>query len=357
MYFNQLDTLAWYSVLLVVLGTAILLSGVWIVSLHGSSSAEEDEESEEETSMSTITPVSPVSSPKPISGIETSELPETVGLLANAGGIGGPHLPPLSTSEPEQLPQDPDRDPTSPTAPLSPKSERKRKGRSHSRTGSIRLFSGSGTASGNESPESPFTNEVDENQLPQYATMSPTVKESRMNLYTTLLERGLSIGISPSSPGFLLSGTNEGPSSPTTPRSASRRLSRRERQTFSESDAATTPSVENVLGLEAENEVEVEENGLPSSDSNRTIVMNHENHEGLENGFSRFNRIPGIDVAALSERLTRLRAGGGRGGGWFWSSRADSTDAPEERRNLLGQEEGNARPRETPPTWAGTRRR
>lgn len=379
-----MDSLAWYSVVLVVLGTAILLSGVWIVSLHGSSSSEDDESIEEETTTMSIiqSPISTTSSINGSSGIETSDATETSALLANAAGIVGPHLPPPTSPE-----QPLESGATSPTTPLSP---RKKRNGSHSRTGSIRLFSGSGI----EPDSSPFYNkDEDEEDLeisandpnqPQYATINSNPKESRMKLYTSLLERGLSIGISPSSPGFLLSGSNEGPSSPGgTQRSysSSRKLSRRERQTFSESDVETleNPSIENVLGL-SRNEEEESQSQLTTSNSNETIRESQNQTQGvnqdrLETGYSRFNRIPGVDVGALTERLGRLGGGGTRTNGgeerggllsWiptFGFGRNANGSANgvvgdgsiEERRSLLEQEEGNARPREPP--WAGTRRR
>ncbi|KAE8257151.1 hypothetical protein A4X13_0g2541 [Tilletia indica] len=43
-YFDQLGTLAWWNILLVILGTIILLMGVWVVSLHTEQEVEEEEQ-------------------------------------------------------------------------------------------------------------------------------------------------------------------------------------------------------------------------------------------------------------------------------------------------------------------------
>ncbi|MCO5585512.1 hypothetical protein L7F22_039445 [Adiantum nelumboides] len=104
-YFDQLGALSPVSIILVILGTAILLSGVWMVSLHGSETEDEKEarvEGERQPLLSDVQEnvTSPVTSPSLLNAVSPNEEEapvsaptETEAILANAAGIAGPHLP------------------------------------------------------------------------------------------------------------------------------------------------------------------------------------------------------------------------------------------------------------------------
>ncbi|PWN46785.1 hypothetical protein IE53DRAFT_372024, partial [Violaceomyces palustris] len=93
-YFNQLGSLAWYDIILVVLGTAVLLTGVWVVSLHGEDEAQVrlNDGILEVGNGGSTTLLSANGGPKRPSLFHGSA-EETEALLANAAGVTGPHLP------------------------------------------------------------------------------------------------------------------------------------------------------------------------------------------------------------------------------------------------------------------------
>lgn len=247
--------------MLVALGTVVLLTGVWTVSLHGpGDDAEVDEEAE--------------------GGNE-----ETEALLANAAGIGGPHLPPPAThspitSEPEE---DPSlfRSPTSGASPLPPTNGHRRTPSSGRRTRTLSL-----------------------NRLPTIAVDAPTIGAGHpggSSLYSTLLERGLSIGLSPSSPGFHI---QPSPGGHGRSRSPSAHSWSHQRRSMSETDLPAGES-DLILGRAASPGVDVDAAADPNSEANEGGADgNAEVPEALASGYL---GLPGVDYTALSDRLGALR--------------------------------------------------
>lgn len=227
-YFDQLGALAWYDMLFVAIGTGVLLSGVWIVSLHGSNDDDDDESAEEETE-------SLLSSPSTAASTQDFESL----IAANAAGITGPHLPPAQSLSPSSshasafaesssaLVESP---PTSPTVSRLRSSSssslqnnngsvKKRRsgshaGHMHQRRPTITLDFplGDGFFSP-PSSSSPMFQPMVQGDVESAGVSNVTAGDSadtslisRRNpsLYNTILEHGLSIGISPSSPGFYL---------------------------------------------------------------------------------------------------------------------------------------------------------
>jgi hypothetical protein len=302
-YFNQLGSLSPTSLILVVVGIAVLLAGVWTVSMHGSGSQEYEVKEEERGLLADDaeeTLVSPTSSDSAI------EADATTSLLANVGGIAGPHLPPMTPGATMVNSPSPLNDADLPSSPKSPSTSSLR---GHSRT---RSRSGSFVAGlGMHVPGLPVQSvrfEGEENDIEaggedgaikkaqgssngngsgskaDSPRVSPT--RSKRHFYETLLERGLSIGISPSSPGFHLRQTfeEEIDAAETSSSLAGRHLPRR---TFSEADV---DAVEAVMAVrDAEGEVQDEE-----------LLQEQE-----RSAWARV--IPAVDYHALSDRLNRLR--------------------------------------------------
>lgn len=333
-YFDQLGSLSALHLALVVVGIAVLLAGVWTVSMHGSTS-EGDQIKEEEQRLLTNTDGlldSPLSGEPAsiLSPVEAGNPTEMDALLANVGGIGGPHLPPMSSSaiigSPQSLQQSElPTSPTSPTSPKSPKSSSISSSRGqHSRA---RTRSGSFIAGlGMRVPGLPvqsvrFEEDGNDNNVNVEAggagynvnknwrgttsadgaksrEGSPQTMRSKRHFYETLLERGLSIGISPSSPGFhlrhsfeedlieALQGATDGSSSSNMPR-------RNPRRTFSEADVDAVMAERDAV-VEVQQEEAIQEQEQASSAWTRVI--------------------PAVDYHALSDRLSRL---GQDTSGWF----------------------------------------
>jgi hypothetical protein len=266
-YFDQIGALAWYDLVLVAVGTAVLLAGVWTVSLHGNDDLCDDDP---ETQPLLESPASSVRS-------RSSFDADYEGLLAaNGAGLVGPHLPPVSVSphsssfvdhnvapltSPEEaaltLPAADGQQADSGAPRLAP-----RLGATPAR----RRFGSSG-AHGQRRPTitlefplrddifspkhdaaSPAPHDVEAGAGPssspprsRRAEASPEEHDShgrrQGSLYNTILEHGLSIGISPSSPGFHLQ-----PRSPSLSRVNSnwQRPSRHPQRSMSEADAPST---------------------------------------------------------------------------------------------------------------------
>lgn len=241
-YFNQLDNLTTSSLLLVILGTAILLAGVFIVSTKPEAIAP-GETSDEDTVVMQESQADDadnfVTSPSNF----TSSPTETEALLANAAGIGGPHLPPPTsppskvTPRPQVTISSPDRsarrhrrsvsagsvvaDGLPLTAGLglhlpsyyfenesdhrreqsSPQASPKRRAAS---TSAAAASGASTSRSSLSSTAVTTTNGSSTPNTPQSPSTPPQPHSRRpsQNLYSTILNRGLSIGIGPSSPGF-----------------------------------------------------------------------------------------------------------------------------------------------------------
>ena len=329
-YFDQLGSLPWSSLVLVVVGVAVLLGGVWTVSMHGSGSDQDaDKEQDQEQGLladaedAVHSPTSRFSS-RLLSPLETENATERDALLANVGGIGGPHLPPPTASSsalvigsPESAEEALDAGPVSPSDSIG---SFKSKRRARSRSGSGSFVAGLGMhVPGLPVQTVRFDEDVPAGEEDIEAAGSPDSKNSkagltsprsqrrRRRLYEALLERGLSIGISPSSPGFHLRQSfeeeNEPDSSGTFPRYHPRR-------TFSEADAAT---------VAADRETVAQEHG----------ELDQEEQSGTEQASSAWTRaIPALDLNTLSDRLARLT---NDTRGWFggvFQSRPPSSSGP-----------------------------
>lgn len=239
-YFDQLSAITTPSLLCIVTGIVILLVGVFIVSMKPS--AEEltgDGASDEEQGLQSLEQ----------STVETTELQssptETEALLANAGGIGGPHLPPPSAlvqpspqAAPPALPptasplEDPALSPLT-APPVSKTSHRRHSrsasagtthqmmaglglhlphyiepsplGRKHSRRASLAAsFTSPAGSSKTKSPSlsSPSLPSFSNDAAAHSAAQRQRRRTFSSDLYSSILNRGLSIGIGPSSPGF-----------------------------------------------------------------------------------------------------------------------------------------------------------
>uniref|UniRef100_V5EKB0 Uncharacterized protein n=1 Tax=Kalmanozyma brasiliensis (strain GHG001) TaxID=1365824 RepID=V5EKB0_KALBG len=266
-YFDQVGELAWYDVVLVALGTAVLLGGVWTVSLHSSDDSDSLEERQ------------PLLSSSP--SVEE-------GMLANGAGVAGPHLPPVSIS-PSTFDIPPLASPEEllPTLPSEGGTTPKR--RNSTRRPSIRLdfpdlFSPTRT------PDLERNTSPDQSAVEEVGRRKPSL--------SALLEHGLSIGISPSSPGFHLQ-----PRSPSLTRATGRRAPGR---SMSEADAgAANEATQRVVG----------------------VGGNAERVEGEEatSGFAVM-----LDQIDLRRRLEAV--GLGKQGGWWrrWFGRGGHPIAEEE---------------------------
>ncbi|KAN0065902.1 hypothetical protein ACQY0O_001035 [Thecaphora frezii] len=254
-YFDQLGALAWYDIFAVAVGISVLLSGVWIVSLHGNQG--EAQGGDETASLLSASSVAESRS------LDRAE--ETEGLLANAAGIAGPHLPvdmlPSSDStsdlsmgphfsSPEAIhtPLDLCSSPTrsrrpslsaeSPTsAPSKGSNLHKRRSSSAKRRPTITLdFPIPGSIL---LPGPPPIDDLERAGGAFHEDGTPRGKH-RSALYNTILEHGLSIGLSPSSPGFHLQPRSPSayhfPSSQSGPIHGSERPKRNARRAMSEAD-------------------------------------------------------------------------------------------------------------------------
>lgn len=386
-YFDQLGALSPVSIILVILGTAILLSGVWMVSLHGSESEDEKEarlEDEQQPLLSDVQEqvASPISSPNLLNATSPNEEEEanvsspteTEAILANAAGVAGPHLPPPSSNNGKLL-----KSPQSPPSPLdsslqslagSP-THKKRKMRSRSGSGSgtgNSIMAGLGfhmpglpqfhrnseeneeedrvesenteagpstsnhsqQGSENATPETPEVNKGRRSSLSKLRTdggestrfkstlLSPP-SAKRRGLYEALLERGLSIGISPSSPGFHVGSTFEmDPEDDDSDGIEAKRLWKNRllsRRTFSENDTSLA-SARKKSGLSSNlRQVgdEIEEEGGDEEDRD-TIhsVAEEDGNDDRQTLSSAWTRIvPTLDIQALNDRLRKIKMDAG----------------------------------------------
>lgn len=321
-YFNQLGSLSALHLVLVVVGIAVLLAGVWTVSMHGSSSKGDDDVKEEEQRLLNNTEEGELQSPlttepaSVLSPIEAENPTERDALLANVGGIGGPHLPPMSfsalISSPQPL-QEVDL-PSSPTNPTSPRSSMSSsRGHSRARSRSCSLIAGLGMrVPGLPVQSVRFEEDSNDDNVnveaggaagyhvnknwhgqisPDRANGgSPRTMRSKRHFYETLLERGLSIGISPSSPGFHLrysfeEDLIEALEGATDTSLSSNMLRRNPPRTFSEADV-------DAVMAERDAVIEVQEEAL-------------QEQEQASSAWTRV--IPAVDYNVLSDRLNRLR--------------------------------------------------
>lgn len=427
-YFNQLGALKATSLILVVLGTAILLAGVWIVSMHG-----EDPTATEDGADVLADPT------------EREAL-----LTSNAAGITGPHLPPVSSPIGAENQQQPGSDSSSPTTspqtpsltspPASPTSSRafspsqtsnggsrgrRRRSRSGSGSGgyvgglglhvpglsstdagppyeviasptSMELPKGTNILSPSSTPDlergavndaaaaapshPSSSSGMSRSQsdtgvlggsraaLEQSAPPTSSALRRTRDMYRAVLERGLSIGISPSSPGFHLAASfapddeeeddddafgedegdleSHGGEEGRRPRrerptliGAWKKFVRRGRQgvargghgsrrTVSEADVesrrhareeeAERPSVlvegQSIEEIEGEGEEQVETLMTDGAGDDVAVGDEEQRDQATPSSSSGWNMVLAVDYGALSERLSRLK---NDAGGWF----------------------------------------
>jgi hypothetical protein len=309
-YFDQLGSLSALSILLVVLGTIILLSGVWLVSLHSHAAPAAADGADIEV---TASPETSMLSPAGADASETTAL-----LGANAAGIAGPHLPPVSPASEDITP------PTSPTTARlgSPRARR------HSRSASLGI-----AGLGLVLPDSPLHTSVhfDVEQSRAEPRESPT--SQRRTLYSMLLQRGLSIGISPSSPGFHIHPPPETLQHLLAERAAAAAAEeaaedaeawrRRPRRTLSEGDALHVEAARGAALARAEEMREqgtqeplpvvvvqdAEESALVEEEEEEAQAQEEEEQQPQSSAWTLLPRA--LDYAALSARLRRLRSSSG----------------------------------------------
>lgn len=271
-------------------------------------------------------------------------------LLANAAGIAGPHLPPVVISADGDGAES-SSEPISPHAlrmsgeegaRSSPDSPKRRRGRSRSGSGSMGGLglhmpglpqyspeqvehtseqSPQSTEAGPSTSDMPSTPQTQVTPkrgrgLPELKNLrhSPLSKlfsppsQRRRGLYESVLERGLSIGISPSSPGFHVGSTFE--MDPETieedtihvQQAWKRRLVAR--RTFSETDTSLASARRDAAQQAHEAMVD---------------GVDLESQSNASSSSSAWSRVmPGLDMQALNDRLRRLK---GDAGGWIKGKR------------------------------------
>lgn len=320
-YFDQVSSISPASLTLVIVGIVVLLAGVFIVSMKPASATELIELPQEGQNAECL-----VSSPTAMNDSPT----ETQALLAsNAGGITGPHLPPPVTSASESSAEPaPRRSPSTP--PAKPRSRSASHG---SRSGSISngQLAGLGLhlpdyhsnrnspthesnplspkrTSPNRSQQAPeTTSQSNAGAPPTITTTEPPLPTSPSqelahrrspSLYQSILNRGLSIGLSPSSPGFHI-GVFASPiddEEEDVDAQSARDLARFQRmrgprRVYSEADAGGLAVGNNVLQRASQSgELSTDTAGGQDADSSAF----------------RF-QIPALDAAAISDRLSNVR--------------------------------------------------
>lgn len=369
-YFNQLADISAGSLCLIVLGIAVLLGGVFIVSMKPVVTEEGELAIEEAVG---------AAEEDEITGSPTTTMTETPSVLANAAGVAGPHLPPLPsvtvaspTSDEDlesQLPRAADEESalqTSPT-PLSPSRKPQRRRGSHSRSSSIVAGLGLHLPEYNASvyqedngPLSPksttsttsrhhrsrtepsTTSRPSPPTLPGGATQHQHQhqhhRRASSSLYHSILNRGLSIGLSPSSPGFHI-----GPFSP----------SHDDDDDEEDDDVGSIRSLAHMQRLRGPRRVvsEADADGLVARLSAAGVASSDEEAAGGESqdstetppapsSSSAFGlRLPTLDTAALSQRLNSVSQVEWLGGVKRWWARnvnGRQEWGEEERRRLLG---------------------
>lgn len=348
-YFNQLGALSLTSIIFVVVGIAVLLAGVWMVSLHGHGSEIKAEEQEPLLSDVSETISSPTSSPLSSNvALQSPLVPstDTGGVLANAGGVAGPHLPPPPSSIVVTEVGSTTNGAASPEA-QSPeqtvKWRQKRRSRSGSESGNT-FMGGLGLhmpglpqhprQQEEDMGEDDATDGVDQDQagpsspsngdhalnhaspsklqarngsasrgMMASALLSPTSRKRR-GLYEALLERGLSIGISPSSPGFHVGSSFELEPDMDGEGREARRIWRSRfavRRTLSETDTGLATA-----------------RRQRAQDIESGSVHQDERDEGSSS--SAWSRvIPTLDIHALNDRLRKIKLDAG---GWIGTLRS-----------------------------------
>ena len=238
-YFNQIGALKWWELLLVAIGTILLLTGVWIVSLHRKPDTDEDELD------------SCMSSPEQ-------------SMVAT---------PDMTTGEPDWA---------SPfSTPPSPGRSEHRRRRSPSLTLGINTLSGV---------------EPDEEE-PHTASA----------LYSTFLERGFSVGIAASSPGFHLKSTQNQTARESRPGGSRRTMSEADMSPFhptaedADADVNAIDRLESGGGRRARRK-----RALPGSD---TVEEGDEEPmlepAAINSSAFHLDHLPTLDVASLRQRLAQ----------------------------------------------------
>ncbi|SNX87249.1 uncharacterized protein MEPE_05959 [Melanopsichium pennsylvanicum] len=345
-YFDQIGALAWYDLVLVVVGTAVLLGGVWTVSLHGNEdNCDGGAVCEEREPLLASPDRSRRATDADYEGL----------IAANAAGVAGPHLPPVSMSphsssfvdhnvapltSPEEATltlhhDDPAYYPDSAsssarsTPQLGAASMTKRRFGSHGNTAQRRptitldfplrddLFSPKHDAffSSQQDVEShaAVTASLTFHHTPEASDHDgSTAGKRKPSLYHTIIEHGLSIGISPSSPGFHLQ-----PRSPSLSRATSSWQhhpgSRHPQRSMSEADAPSAVSGHRKTlrqGTRVDGGSEDSTHSIISGDSGQGTT------EEINAGSSSFGML--LDQIDLSRRLDAvgIRKENER---WWWS--------------------------------------
>lgn len=329
-YFNELDSLSFLSLTAVIVGTVVLLTGVWIVSLHGTADSESDTEECQATLGGAIlaSPRASVESSSP--SREPTELDALLPTPSN--DYNQPQ--PQSSSGVFQ--------PSDPFSPADACTLSPRRRKSRSRSGSASHVGGLGLhmpglpshpvdfdpTQESVDPHVGVCSDMEEGRLTSprkqqaspltspTSNLSPTSRQK--SLYGSLFERGLSIGFSPSSPGFHLGSTFEYDPDLHWETQGVQRLSQRRfhaRRTFSETDAATTstrnanplqPPLQNVE--EGQNQDTIEQE---SDDGHSSVSLANSTWARV---------IPALDIQTLSDKLARIKL---ETRSWFGSRQAD----------------------------------
>ncbi|KAJ1018411.1 hypothetical protein NDA18_006565 [Ustilago nuda] len=353
-YFDQLGALAWYDVVLVAVGTAVLLGGVWMVSLHGNQECDEGLICDERETQPLLS--SPGLSER---SRTSSDAHSEVLVAANGPGIAGPHLAPVTSSphsssfvdhnvspltSPEEAAltihhdhtaQHPDSSTTRTVPHLGapPPTKRRPSNTQHRPTITLEfpfrddLFS----PKHDDDPESfaAVTASPSAHHSPKISQSDhdgTTSSRRKHSLYNTILEHGLSIGISPSSPGFHLQ-----PRSPSLSRVNSNWQSpaRHPQRSMSEADAPST-----VTGYRQRRHRQE-----ASEDSTEQAAVGGENVEGEENASSSGLGIM-LDQMDLSRRLEAVGITKETGKKWWSRLRPKWGRGRAEAEPLLDETEG-----------------
>ena len=277
-YFDQIGALAWYDLVLVALGTSVLLGGVWTVSLHGNDEpCDPASVCEQDESQPLLSAGASPDGSRSMSDVNIEGL-----VAANGAGVAGPHLPPISISphsssfvdhnvatlgSPEEASltlhherQESEESTTSnsgarSTPRLGSFPGQRRHGLASHRAPQRRptitldfplrddLFSPKHDPTFQsphdlESHAGTTTSTAPPHHSPESSLSDPDASTRRKpSLYNSILEHGLSIGISPSSPGFHLQ-----PRSPSLSRvsSAWSQPGRHPQRSMSEAEASST---------------------------------------------------------------------------------------------------------------------
>ena len=339
-YFDQIGALAWYDLVLVAVGTAVLLGGVWTVSLHG------NEDSCDAALVCDERESQPLlwAADSPDRTRRASDADYEGMLIANGAGLAGPHLPPVGISphsssfvdhnvapltSPEETPltlhhvHEPNSSRTHTTPQLAAPPPKRRFGSNstHSQRRptitlefplrddlfSPKLDAAAQAQQDLEAHAGVSTSPVAHPSPEASHADCDTASIRKPSLYNTIIEHGLSIGISPSSPGFHLQ-----PRSPSLSRVNSnwQHPSRHPQRSMSEADAPSAVSTDRRWRTERQ---------AGSEDSTHSVSSGQQRNPAASEddaGNSGFGIL--LDQMDLSRRLEAIGISKERGRRW-WS--------------------------------------